>query len=125
MAKDPIKLAKAYHDALNAFDFAAVEQMFAEEAEYHSSGIGGLYGRTDIMKAMRAYFSEFSDQYSEDENVENLGDNRVRSHWRLNATARSSGRKVSRQGIETLHFNAKGLIILVEVEDVAPVASKT
>lgn len=121
MAKDPVQLAKTYHDALNAYDFDAVELMFAEDAEYHSSGIGGLYGRAEIMKAMRAYFAEFSDQVSVDDSLEDLGDNRVRSHWRLDATAKSSGRKVARQGSETLHFTARGLIDLVEVEDVVPV----
>ena len=121
MAKDPIKLTKSYHDALNAFDFSAVEQMFAEDAEYHSSGIGGLYGRAEIIKAMRAYFAEFSDQVSVDEIIEKQGDNSVRSHWRLTATARSSGRQVTRQGNETVHYNPKGLIVLVEVEDVGPV----
>ena len=124
MAKDFLKLAKAYHDALNAFDFEAVEKMFVEDAEYHSSGIGGLYGRSEIMKAMRAYFGEFNDQISMDDVMEDIGESRVRSHWRLQATARSSGRKVARQGNEVLHFTPKGLIRLVEVQDVEPVAQQ-
>lgn len=121
MAKDFIKLATRYHEALNKFDFAAVESMFSEDAEYHSSGIGGLYGRNNIMHAMKAYFNEFNDQASTDDKLELIGDHTVRSHWRLVATTRSSGRKVSRQGVENLHFNGKGLIIMVEVEDVEPV----
>jgi ketosteroid isomerase-like protein len=120
MAKDLLKLAQKYHDAINALDFAAIEAMFAEDAEYHSSGIGGLYGRSAIMAAMRAYFNEFGDQVSSDDSIESTGENSVRSKWRLTATTKSSGRVVKRQGIETIHFTPKGLINLVEVEDVLP-----
>ena len=120
MAKDILKLAQHYHELLNNFDFASIEKMFAEDAEYHSSGIGGLYGRANIIHAMRAYFNEFSDQISTDDKLELLNETSVRAHWRLAATTKSSGRKVSRQGVENIHFNNKGLIIMVEVEDVKP-----
>jgi SnoaL-like domain len=121
MAKDFLKLVQRYHDALNQFDFTAIEPMFAEDAEYHSPGIGGLYGRANIMAAMRAYFSEFGDQVSSDENVQLVADRSVRTEWRLQATTKSSGRLVKRQGVETITFNDKGLIVLVEVQDVEPV----
>ncbi len=120
MSKDPIKLLERYHTALNSFDFAGVEKMFAEDAEYYSSGIGGLYGRDAIMHAMKAYFTEFSDQISSDDKVELVSANSARAHWRLTATTKTSGRKVKRQGTEIVHFNAKGLITLVEVQDVEP-----
>lgn len=116
-----LKLAQNYHDAINSLDFDAVEAMLTEDAEYHSSGIGGLYGRSAIMAAMRAYFAEFGDQVSSDDSLEVIADNVVRSKWRLTATTKSSGRVVKRQGIETIHFTPKGLIQLVEVEDVLPV----
>jgi ketosteroid isomerase-like protein len=122
MTKDIMTLVERYHTALNNFDFAAIEKMFAEDAEYHSSGIGGLYGRHAILEAMRAYYHEFSDQVSTNDSVETIGPNAVRAHWRLHATTRSSGRKVKRQGIETIYFNPKGLITTVEVQDVEPCA---
>ncbi len=122
MAKDWIKLVTDYKDALNSFDFASVEPMFAEDAEYHSPGIGGLYGRNDIMAAMRSYFTEFSDQVSSDENLQLVGERSVRTEWKLQATTKTSGRVVKRQGVETITFNDKGLIALVEVQDVEPVA---
>ncbi len=121
MAKDIQKLLLRYHDALNGFDFVTVETLFAEDAEYHSSGIGGLYGREDIMQAMKAYFGEFTDQVSADDRIEVLDETTIRTHWRLSATTKSSGRKVTRQGVETVHYNAKGLITMVEVMDVEPV----
>jgi hypothetical protein len=123
MSKDLLKQAERYYTALNSFDYAALEKLFTEDAEYHSSGIGGggLYGRPAIIEAMKAYFHEFSDQVSTNDSIELLGENTVRTHWRLQATTQSSGRKVKRQGIETIHFNPKGLITLVEVQDVEPV----
>lgn len=121
MSKDIMKLAERYFTALKNFDYATLEKIFAEDAEYHSSGIGGLYGRPAIIEAMKAYFHEFSDQVSTNDSMELLGDTSVRTHWRLHATTKSSGRKVKRQGIETIHFNPKGLITTVEVQDVEPV----
>jgi hypothetical protein len=121
MSNDILKLAERYYEALNNFDYADLEKIFAEDAEYHSSGIGGLYGRPAIIEAMKAYFHEFSDQVSTNDSIERLNDTSIRTHWRLHATTKSSGRKVQRQGIETIHFNAKGLIVTVEVQDVEPV----
>ena len=120
MTKDLLKLAERYYAALNNFDYAALEKLFTEDAEYHSSGIGGggLYGRPAIIEAMKAYYHEFSDQVSTNDSIELLDENTVRTHWRLHATTKSSGRKVQRQGIETIHFNSKGLIATVEVQDV-------
>jgi hypothetical protein len=120
MSKDLLKLADRYYAALKHFDYAALEKIFAEDAEYHSSGIGGLYGRPAIIEAMKAYFHEFSDQVSTNDSIEVIGPGSVRAHWRLHATTRSSGRKVTRQGVETIHFNSKGLITTVEVKDVEP-----
>jgi ketosteroid isomerase-like protein len=122
MTKDIMTLVERYHTALNNFDFTAIEKMFAEDAEYHSSGMGGLYGRHAIIEAMRVYFSEFSDQVSTNDSVELLSPTSVRAHWRLHATTKSSGRKVHRQGVETIYFNPKGLITTVEVQDVEPCA---
>ena len=120
MSKDLLKQAERYYAALSNFDYAALEKLFAEDAEYHSSGIGGLYGRPAIIEAMKAYFHEFSDQVSTNDSIEVVGPSSVRTHWRLHATTKSSGRKVTRQGVETIHFNPKGLIATVEVKDVEP-----
>jgi len=122
MSKDLLKQAERYYAALSNVDYAALEKLFAEDAEYHSSAIGGLYGRPAIIEAMKAYFHEFSDQVSTNDSIELLGETSVRTHWRLHATTKSSGRRVTRQGVETIHFNPKGLIATVEVKDVEPCA---
>ncbi|MEQ1520661.1 MAG: nuclear transport factor 2 family protein [Aestuariivirga sp.] len=122
MSKDLLKQAERYYAALSNFDYATLEKLFAEDAEYHSSGIGGLYGRPAIIEAMKAYFHEFSDQVSTNDSIEVVGPSSVRTHWRLHATTKSSGRKVTRQGVEIIHFNPKGQIATVEVKDVEPCA---
>ena len=73
MSKDLLKQAERYYIALNNFDYAALEKLFTEDAEYHSSGIGGLYGRPAIIEAMKAYFHEFSDQVSTNDSIELIG----------------------------------------------------
>jgi ketosteroid isomerase-like protein len=119
---DPVALTLSYHDAMNREDLAAMEAMYAEDAEYSSPGIKGyIKGRANIMKAMRAYFAEFSGQAAEDEKVELIAPLTVRSSWRLQATTKSSGRVVRRHGFETIVFTPKGLIQSVDVEDVLPV----
>ena len=49
MSKDLLKQAERYYTALMNFDYASLEKLFAEDAEYQSSGIGGLYGRPAII----------------------------------------------------------------------------
>jgi hypothetical protein len=117
MAHDLIALAHQYHAALNALDLAAVEKMLADNAEYHSPSVGGLFGRFAIMNAMCRYFAEYSDQVAEDERVYHAGPDAVRSEWRLRATATSDGTVSERAGIETIFFDHKGLIRRIEVED--------
>lgn len=117
MSTRNIARATAYHDALNALDLAAVERMFADQAEYHSPSIGALVGREAIMRSVRAYFAEYPDQVATDEKLEEIDDVRVRSHWHLKATARSTGEAYERRGREVITFAGNGLILRVEVED--------
>lgn len=110
----------AYHAALNDFDLEAVEAMFAADAEYVSPGLNGaLRGRDAIMKAMRDYFAEYSDQRAEDHEVLELAPNVVQSLWRLKATSSKTGKMLKRRGREVVTFNDAGLITRVEVFDAA------
>lgn len=118
MSLDPVALVERYHAALNAYDAATVMPMFAEAAVYVSPGVNGrIEGRERIIAAFSTYFSEHPDQHAIDERIERLGPRMARSHWRLDATAASTGKPVRRHGIETLTFDGEGRIILVEVED--------
>jgi uncharacterized protein (TIGR02246 family) len=118
MSIDPVALLKRYHAALNAYDAAEVGPMFSAEAIYVSPGLNGrIEGREAIIAAFSAYFAEHPDQRAEDESIERTGPGEACAAWRLHATAASTGRQVVRRGIETVSFDAGGLITRVEVED--------
>ena len=118
MAFDPVARLVAYHAAINALDFEAIETMFAEDAVYDSGGLGGVVtGRLRIMEGFRTYFDAYPDQVAEDSIVEALDGLRVRSVWRLTATHRRTGEKLVRAGEETVTFDASGRIVRVDVID--------
>ena len=117
MAENLLDRVRRYHDALNAVDLALVETMFAATAEYHSPGTGSVFGRYAIMAAMRKYFAEYPDQVASSERARHAGPHSVSFDWRLEATSKSTGRSLRRQGSETLYFDHQGLIRRVEVED--------
>jgi hypothetical protein len=121
MPFDPVARLVAYHDAINALDFEAIEAMFAEEATYDSGGLGGVVtGRASIMEGFRAYFDTYPDQVAEDRIVEALDGLRVRSVWSLTATHRRTGARLFRDGEETVTFDAAGRIVRVDVLDRKP-----
>jgi len=118
MTLDPVALLRRYHAALNAYDAAAVKPMFAEDAVYESPGVNGrIAGRNAIIAAFTAYFADHPDQHAIDDEVALLAPDAVRSVWRLEATARSTGQRVARRGVETVTFGSDGLIRHVEVTD--------
>ena len=118
MSLDLLALTSRYHEALNHYDEATVRAMFAPDAVYVSKGVNGrIEGRDAILTAFTAYFHEHPDQYAEDEGVEILSPNVVRFAWRLEATARSTGKRVTRRGVDAVTYNDDGLIAHVEVID--------
>lgn len=118
MPFDPIAKLIAYHEAISAFDFEAIEKMFAADAVYDSGGLGGVVtGRGPIMQGFREYFDAYSDQTSEDSVIDKLDDRKVRAVWTSTATHRLTGEKLLRSGIEITTFDDNGLIARVEVID--------
>ena len=118
MTIDPVALLKRYHAALNDYDERTVKAMFAADAIYVSPGVKGrIVGREAIIAAFTAYFAEHPDQTAIDEVVTRVAPDAVKSVWKLEATARSTGKRVTRRGTQTVTFNADGLIAHVEVAD--------
>jgi uncharacterized protein (TIGR02246 family) len=118
MSLDAVALVRRYHAALDAYDAAVVGPMFAADAVYLSPGVNGrIEGREAIIAAFSAYFAEHPDQRAADDSIEQTGPREALAVWRLRATAASTGAPVTRQGIETVGFDAGGLIVRVEVED--------
>jgi hypothetical protein len=78
---------------------------------------GRIAGREAILAAFSAYFTEHPDQHSVDDEIAAVAPDTARSLWRLSTTARSTGRRVTRRGSETVRFREDGLIMHVEVTD--------
>ena len=118
MSLDLLALTSRYHEALNHYDETTVKAMFAPHAVYVSEGVNGrIEGRDAILPAFSAYFHEHPDQLAEDEWADILSPHAVRFAWRLAATARSTGKRVMRRGVETVTYDDNGLITHVEVID--------
>lgn len=114
---DPVVLARRFHAAIDALDFAAIEGFFAEEATYSSGKVGGLTGPAEIMTAFRRYFAEYPDQVAEDSLIEPVSPLAARTVWRLTATSATTGAPLLRHGEETITFNEQGKIVDVDVTD--------
>lgn len=106
-----------YHDAVNAFDFEAIESFFSETAVYISDGVGVAEGRDKIMDAFQTYFAEYRDQIAVDESIEAISERAVRSAWTLTATSAKTGQKLTRAGEETVFLDTAGAIEKVIVRD--------
>ncbi|TWF57181.1 nuclear transport factor 2 family protein [Neorhizobium alkalisoli] len=117
MKVDPVELAWQFHEAINAIDFAAIEEFFAEDATYVSNGVGDLKGRAEIMAAIRGYFADYPDQEADDELIELVSPMAARAVWSLTATHSGTGKPLERRGEETITFNEEGRVVRVEVTD--------
>lgn len=115
--QDPAALLAAYHSALDRLDFQALKKMFAPDAVYVSAGVGSLKGRAQIIAAFRDYFAVNEHRESVDNTIETLDAASARSHWRLTAFDRNTGRTIQREGIETVWFREDGRIVSILVED--------
>jgi ketosteroid isomerase-like protein len=115
---DPVEHLTIFHAAINALDYATIEDYFAEDAIYVSGGVGGrIEGRDAIMAAFRKYFDAYPDQVAVDNSVEKVSDNAARSVWELKAIDSRTGAPMVRTGEETLVFNADGKIARIDVTD--------
>ena len=109
---------RLYFNALNAFDIKTVEDMFAEDAGYVSSGLSNeKSGRANIMMSFQTYFEEFADQVSVDDNIKLIAPNTFSSDWRSKATSRKTANLLEREGTQVTTFNDVGLIAHIEVRN--------
>ncbi len=111
-------LVKRYHGALNGYDEKVVKALFAPGAIYVSPGVNGrIEGRDAIIAAFNIYFADHPDQQAVDEALDIISPHQLRARWRLEATRRSTGQRITRRGVETITFDQAGLIAHVLVED--------
>ena len=118
MSIDPVALVRRYHAALQPYDASLAAACFAPAAVYVSPGVNGrIEGCGAIIAAFDAYFAEYPDQQAEDTRIDRLPGLAACAHWRLAATSVTTSQRIIRHGVETVRFDAEGLIIAVEVED--------
>src|SRR5690349_10798278 len=103
---DPVDILRRWHEAINALDFDAIADFFADDATYGSKKVGALSGKTQIMKAFRKYFAEYPDQVAVDDSYEKVSPVAAKSTWHLTATSATTGEKLIRKGEETIYLNA-------------------
>jgi ketosteroid isomerase-like protein len=116
-AFDPVAAMQLYHTAIEARDLKSIASMLTEHAVYQSKGLGPMKGRDAILAAMENYFAAHPDHKSWDTSVTAKSGNIAHSEWQLRATNSETKTTVSRQGTEKIFFDAGGLIVAVEVED--------
>jgi limonene-1,2-epoxide hydrolase len=116
---DPVSAVTTYHAALEARDFASLAQIYADEVEYTSVGIGSINGRNALMAALVSYFEKHPDQKAWDESVIAVDARKAQSVWQIRMNDPVTGQQVARSGTEIVTFNAAGKILNVQVFDAA------
>ena len=111
-----IARAKAYVEASNAHDLDRVDAMFAENAEYESTGVGSHVGRGSIHAMMDRFFTAYPDVRWAAEAYRLTGDDGVAFDFVMTAKPAEGGDSIERRGVEQLFFTPDGLIRRIEVE---------
>lgn len=111
-----ISRARDYVAASNAHDLDRVEAMFAEDAEYHSTGVGSHAGRAAIRGMMERFFATYPDVRWAAEDYHLTDGNGVTFDFIMTAMPADGSDGIERRGMERLFFTPDGLIRRIEVE---------
>ena len=111
---EAIELARAYVALSNAHRVDLIAPMFTTEAVYRSSAVGEYQGVEAIATMMQSFFERFADVHWQCENYQ-CSRNRVSFAFSLQATETQSGDSIERSGHESIEFDTKGLISMIEV----------
>ena len=112
---EKIELAKAYAALSNAHHLILVDQMFAENAVYDSTGVGLFEGREAIASMMDGFFSQYPDVHWNTRNFTHGSDDIVLFDFEMSATHIETGQILHRKGVEKMIFTESGLISRLEV----------
>jgi len=108
--RDLIALAEAYVAASNAHDLDEITAMFAPDAQYRSSGVGGHDGRDAIRAMNEAFFAANPDVRWETSGHRIVPGEGVEFDFVISLGGTRS------RGVERVFFDENGLIRRVEVE---------
>jgi hypothetical protein len=114
---NPVNTMVAYHAALEARDMVFLASAFASDAVYRSKGLGPVAGKSAILASIEDYFAKYPDHKAWDSSVKQESALVASCEWQLRAKDAATGVAFSRHGNERVSFNADGLIVSVEVED--------
>jgi hypothetical protein len=112
---DPVALARRYLDLSNAQDLDATIAMFADDAIYGSTAVGGHGGRTAIGEMMRAFFARYADARWTVDGIVAIDDATAEFAFVMDGTDGETGERVERRGVERIAFDGDGRIVGVEV----------
>ncbi len=101
--------AKAYVDASNNHDLAAIAPMLAENCRYVSSGVGEHRGQKSILAMMETFFSTNPDVRWTVSEYQMNSENQVIFDFTITLGGRSN------QGTEKISFDGDGNISNIEV----------
>ena len=116
MAKpaEAVQLAHAYVALSNAHRAELIRPLFAANAVYRSSAVGEYRGAAAIAEMMQAFFARYPDAFWLCEYYR-FKAGRVSFEFSLQASDAGSGEHLQRSGIESICFDADGLISKLEV----------
>lgn len=112
---EKVELAKAYVALSNAHQLSLINQMFAKQANYNSTGIGLYEGQEAIANMMSSFFYQYPDVHWKAHNFRSDSHGNVLFDFEMKATHVDTRKTNYRDGIELIQFTQTGLISRLEV----------
>lgn len=109
-------LTRRYLELSNAGELQAIAGMFAEDATYGSTNVGGHRGRAAITRMMTEFFGRYEELAWETGPLIPVGDRSVAFDFTRRCRERGADASIEVRGHERLDFTDEGLIRHVEVE---------
>lgn len=109
------ELAKAYVALSNSHLLGNILSLFRDDAIYQSSATGNFSGREEIGEMMSRFFARYPDVYWQAHNYRSDETGTVIFEFVMQGTSVESGEVISRSGIETIQFDARGAIARLSV----------
>mgnify|MGYP003678092989 FL=1 len=104
-----IELARAYVALSNAHRPALIAAMFDHHSSYHSAAFGQFDGVQAIIEMMSGFFQRYPDVHWQAQNFRVSG-TIVSFDFSMQASEAGTGALLQRSGVESIDFDAQGII---------------
>ena len=111
-----LELARRYTAFANAHDLDGCESMFAVDMDYVSDGVGEHHGSSAIRRMMDDYFAARPDVHWQDGPYRQVAADAAAFDFVMTGTDPATAKPFRRTGVETVSFNASGMIRRIEVK---------